>query len=74
MSSTSDAYQASQYGAVLFTHEGASTMDSGESYNYTVQDQCFENLGSYTSLEDCARFGGIGYVVQYKYVALSEWF
>jgi len=70
---SSDAYAASQYGAIWFTHEESSIMTDGSSYRDSVVSQC-EGISvsgkvNYTSKEDCIYFGGLGYVVQYNFTA-----
>jgi hypothetical protein len=71
LASTWDAYAASQYGAIFFTHETDSVIDSdGVSYDEAVYAECAANGGNYTSVDQCNAFGGIGIVIQYNYTAL----
>ena len=35
-----------------------------------MYNACLDNLDNYTTIEQCLRFGGIGYVIQYNYTAL----
>jgi ATP-binding cassette subfamily A (ABC1) protein 3 len=45
---------------------------SSKSYNESVVEKCLESAADadYTSVEDCYRLGGIGYVIQYNFTAL----
>jgi ATP-binding cassette, subfamily A (ABC1), member 3 len=68
-----DQYEATQYGAILFTHDQASVVtETGINYNTTVVEQCRANsaISNYTSSTNCEDFGGIGYIVQYNFTAL----
>lgn len=69
---TSNIYSASQYGAIWYTHELASTLDDGSFYNDTVVAECISNTATanYTSIANCASFGGIGYVLSYNFTSL----
>jgi ATP-binding cassette subfamily A (ABC1) protein 3 len=46
--------------------------DSEKSYNESVVEKCLQSVveANYTSVEDCYRLGGIGYVIQYNFTAL----
>ena len=74
--STSDLYAATQYGAIWYTRGPDSTMVNENNTNFvdTSISQCNTTalLGAfnYASIEDCARFRGYGYVVQYNFTAL----
>jgi len=73
LAQSADDESASQYGAIFFTHELDSGVVDGGDYNASVVAQCALNIensnASYTSLEDCVRFGGYGYVIQYNITA-----
>jgi len=68
---TSNAYSATQFGAIFFTHDRISTVRS-QIYNDLVIDTCLANAidANYTTTEECDKFGGIGYVIQYNFTAL----
>lgn len=68
MASSWNTYAATQYGAIFFTHDSSSELESGASYNESVVEQCIENQGNYTS--NCGDFGGVGYTVAYNFSAL----
>ena len=62
---TSYDYDASQYGAVFFTHdEDSVTSNNGSTFDDNVIQSCAESPGSYTTAEQCEDFGGIGYIVK----------
>ena len=68
---TSDAYAASQYGAIFFTHDRFSQINGSDvSYNESVVAECLLSGGDYTFTDDCYRFGGVGYVINYNFTAL----
>lgn len=73
---SSSIFAASQYGAIWYTHELGSTIVNGSSnktFVETVKSQCvtYANLGlNYTTAEDCDRFRGLGYVIQYNFTGL----
>jgi ABC-type multidrug transport system fused ATPase/permease subunit len=48
----------------------SSTNATNVSFTEAVIQQCRTNPGSYSSVEACTRFGGVGYVVQYNYTAV----
>ena len=64
-------YPASQYGAVFFSHEIGSVLESdGSSYRNVTVDKCLSDSGNYSSDAVCQRFGGVGYTIQYNYTAM----
>jgi ATP-binding cassette subfamily A (ABC1) protein 3 len=67
---SSTVFPASQYGAIFYKHEVGSVTDSNIAYNESVFSQCVANTVNYTNVEDCGRFGGVGYIIQYNFTAL----
>ena len=69
LAKSSQTEATSKYGAIWFSHF-QSSVTNGVMYNDTVINQCLfaSTLGNYSS--DCARFGGVGYTVQYNFTAL----
>jgi len=64
-------YPASQYGAVIYSHEDGSVLSSdGTNYSAAVEAQCLLNRGDYTSAAVCKRFGGVGYTISYNFTAM----
>ena len=64
---TSDAYAASQYGAIFYTHDPSSQIvERGSSYNDTVQELCLSLVqnSTYNTEEECLAFGYTGYLIQ----------
>ena len=63
---------SSRYGAIWFSHLQDSVTGNNSLYNETVISQCkiASQLVNYSS--DCARFGGVGYVIQYNFTALHS--
>jgi hypothetical protein len=61
---TSDDFGASLYGGIFFTHEEGSITTNGSAYDDIVLDSCLSKPGSYRTVEQCANFGGIGYIVK----------
>lgn len=71
LSATSQSFAASQYAALFFTHEDDSLLDDGVSlYREAAIAECQSNVQSFTSVDDCDNFGGVGYVLQYNFTAL----
>lgn len=70
----SEAAVAAKYGAIWFSHFQDSIRSSGNGslYNESVIAQCgyLSLLTNYNYSSNCARFGGVGYVVQYNHTAL----
>lgn len=68
---SSNQYTASQYGAILFTHDSSSTVSDGNSTPYSdlVRQACIANGGNYTPESICDEYGGLGYVIQYNFTA-----
>lgn len=62
-------YAHSKYGAVWFTHDQTS-VTNGRLYNESVIEQCSFVSSLLTYRQDCVRYGGVGYVIQYNYTAL----
>ncbi len=60
----SDDFGASLYGGIFFTHEEGSITTNGTSFDDLVVDSCLTKPGSYRTAEQCANFGGIGYIVK----------
>jgi hypothetical protein len=71
----SDVFEATQYGAVLFTHDDTSVIvgenSTNQSFSAAVTSNCQLNslFVNYTNPADCVdRYGGIGYVLVSEYV------
>lgn len=72
-----DAYQASQYAAIFYTHDDSSVLDDGSLFNETVLANCtaaFELAEAFgqsllNNVEDCPRYTGLGYLIQYNFTA-----
>jgi len=62
---SSALYEASQFGAIYFTHEPNSTTDQGVSYGSKAAFQCRFHKDHYTMPEECGRYKGLGYVIRY---------
>jgi hypothetical protein len=67
---TSDVFQATQYGAILFTHDPTSVIvtqnSTNQTYSEAVTANCQLNSAfvNYTNPSDCVdRYGGLGYVI-----------
>ncbi len=60
----SDDFGASSYGGIFFTHEEGSITANGSAFDDIVVDSCLRKPGSYRTVEQCANFGGIGYIVK----------
>jgi ATP-binding cassette, subfamily A (ABC1), member 3 len=72
---TSNQYAASQYGAIWYTRGPNSTIvgTNNTSFADAVEAQCtlvVQTGLNYTTVEDCSRFGGYGYVIQYNFSAV----
>jgi hypothetical protein len=67
---TSSSFQASQYGALYFTHDSQSTADDGASYADSVVTSCKEVVRDYVDNSTCERYRGYGYIVSYNFTAL----
>jgi hypothetical protein len=67
---TSSSFQASQYGALYFTHDGQSTYDNGTSYADSVVANCLAADRDYVDESTCERYRGYGYIVSYNFTAL----
>jgi hypothetical protein len=69
---SSDLSAASKYGAIWFSHLQDSLTGNNSLYTETVIRQCeyASQLVNYSS--DCARFGGVGYVIQYNFTAVHS--
>lgn len=66
-----DLYEASQYGAVLFTHDSYSLVEgSNTTYLQSAREACLENKGNYTSATACEHYGGVSYIIQYNVTAI----
>lgn len=71
-------YAASQYGSIWYTRDTDSIIqaggegNNGSLFSATIETQCQAQAGAlnYTSVEDCANFQGIGYVIQYNFTGL----
>jgi hypothetical protein len=64
LSESSTKYAATQYGAILFTHDTTSTAtlnDASPSYNDMVSEQCQKNVADDTSTLDdqCSKYQGV---------------
>ena len=59
-----DDYGASLYGGIFFTHDEGSITSNGSTFDDIVVDSCLGKTGTYRSAEQCANFGGIGYIVK----------
>lgn len=72
-----DAYKASQYAAIYYTHDNSSLLSSGASFSETVINNCTNNIGFLGLVEgnvlndanDCPKYTGLGYVIQYNFTA-----
>lgn len=69
---TSDSFQATQYGALYYTHDGQSTTDTGETYGDFVVSSCQAVDRDYVDDSVCERYRGYGYIVSYNYTALHS--
>jgi ATP-binding cassette, subfamily A (ABC1), member 3 len=72
---SSNLYASSQYGAVWYTREPESVIVGGSNGTFieSIESQCrtfVQNGLNYTSEEDCLRFRGYGYVIQYNFTGL----
>lgn len=72
MFDTSDSFQASQYGALYYTHDGQSFTEDGETYGDFVVSSCEAVDRDYFDEAACERYRGYGYVVSYNYTALHS--
>jgi ABC-2 family transporter protein len=67
-------YASTQYGAVWYTREAASTIVGDNStFVESIESQCrtfVQNGLNYTTEADCLRFRGYGYVIQYNFTGL----
>lgn len=68
LSASSGSYANSKYGAIWFTHD-QSSVTNGRLYSESVIEQCSFISPRLTYSSDCARFGGVGYVIQYNFTA-----
>ena len=68
----SDDYAASLYGGIFFTHDEGSKTTSGSTFDDAVVRSCSGKPGSYRTPEQCANFGGIGYIVNYNFTSLHS--
>ena len=69
---TATSFQASQYGALYFTHDGQSTTDSGTSYADLVVASCQGVDRDYVDESTCGKYRGYGYIVSYNFTALHS--
>ena len=69
LAASSSEYAATQYGAILFTHDAFSQIDNNQSSTYfsAARKTCLSRNVNYTMDDTCNRFGGIGYVLQYNF-------
>ena len=67
---TSNLSDASQYGAIFFSHELNSIINGGRLYGEHTVNQCRNFTGDYMQSDDCQRYKGIGYVISYNFTAL----
>lgn len=69
---TSASFQATQYGALYYTHDSQSTItQTGENYGDYVVSSCQGiDRDYFDESSDCERYRGYGYVVSYNYTAL----
>lgn len=72
MFETSDSFQATQYGALYYTHDSQSVTESQENYGDFVVSSCQALDRDYFDEADCERYRGYGYVVSYNYTALHS--
>lgn len=86
LSSTSDDYEATQFGAISFTHDLTSLLGNDPNpTNYTTYadyatNRCLDELsnpaegGDYTFLtsDKCEKYRGLGYVVHYNFTAVHS--
>jgi hypothetical protein len=71
LTETKKIYGASQYGAILFSHELDSVItESSVPYATAVVEQCQSIESNFTTAEDCERLAGVGYLIQYNFTAL----
>jgi hypothetical protein len=70
----SDLYPSSRYGAIWFSHLPDNMTSNNSKYNETVITQCeyVYSIRPVNYTADCARFGGVGYVIQYNFTALHS--
>lgn len=66
----SDDFGASLYGGIFFTREESSTTTNGSSFNDIAVNACRSKTNSYRTAEQCADFGGVGYIVNYNFTSL----
>ena len=70
---TSDSFQATQYGALYFTHDIESlNTETGENYGDFVVASCQGVQRDYFDESQCERYRGYGYVVSYNYTAVHS--
>jgi hypothetical protein len=76
LQTSNNTYLSSQYGSIWFTRDTESTVDessnSSSLFSTQISERCAElaPLLNYTSLDDCANFQGIGFVLQYNFTGL----
>jgi len=68
----SDDYAASLYGGIFFTHDEGSKTTSESTFDDAVVSSCSGKPGSYSTPEQCANFGGVGYIVNYNFTSLHS--
>ena len=68
---TASSFQASQYGALYFTHGSLSVTESGD-YGDLVVSSCEAFDRDYSDASICERFRGYGYVVSYNFTSLHS--
>lgn len=69
---TSDSFQATQYGALYYTHDGQSLTETGENYSTFVVTSCQGVDRDYFNESDCERYRGYGYIVSYNYTGVHS--
>jgi hypothetical protein len=71
--SRSNAFMASQYGALYFTRDNSSILnETGELFDdelYYVCEEAYEDA-DYMTLNECESFLGLGYLISYNFTAL----
>jgi len=69
LAATSNLYQASTYGAILFNHDGSSQVEN-ETFAEAVKAECDATPVDHSYEGHCNHYGGIGYTIQYNFTAL----
>mmetsp|Transcript_38849 Transcript_38849/g.85269 ORF Transcript_38849/g.85269 Transcript_38849/m.85269 type:complete len:2010 (+) Transcript_38849:258-6287(+) len=71
---TAESFAATQYGALYFTHDMISVVDtetgSGDTFADSAYGACITKEQDYTDPSQCTRFEGIGYTVSTNFTSL----